>query len=70
MGKSVNLHKWYPMKKVDKLRHQRYGIEMKILQLEFKQKREKLSKNELSELEILRQKESELDQRIQEAAKE
>jgi hypothetical protein len=58
------------MKKTDKLRHQRYEIEMKILQLELKQKREKLSKNELSELGILRQKESELEQRIKEAAKE
>lgn len=58
------------MKKVDKLRHQRYELEMKILQLEFKQKRQKLTKNELTELEILKQKEAELNQRIGEALKE
>lgn len=58
------------MKKVDKLRHQRYEVEMKILQLEFKQKRQKLTKNEWSELEILKQKEAELNIRISEALKE
>ena len=52
------------MKKIDKLKHQRYVLSMKIIELETKQKRMKLSKNEISELEILKDKVMEMDQVI------
>lgn len=53
------------MKKIDKLKKQRYDISMKIIiRVEEKQKRGKLSKNEEKELEILKHKEEELDTKI------
>lgn len=52
------------MKKTDKLKKQRYDISMKIISIEDKQKRGKLSKNEEKELEILKNKEEELDTKI------
>ncbi|MCD4789876.1 MAG: hypothetical protein K8R37_07725 [Bacteroidales bacterium] len=52
------------MKKVDKLKKQRYDISMKIIALETKQERSKLSKNEEKELIILKNKEKELNNRI------
>lgn len=52
------------MKKVDKLKKQRYDISMKIIGLETKQERSKLSKNEEKELIILKNKEKELNNRI------
>ncbi|MEZ5198770.1 MAG: hypothetical protein R2764_21050 [Bacteroidales bacterium] len=52
------------MKLIDKLKKQRYGISMKIIELEDKQSRKKLSKNEEKELEILRKKEDELNRKI------
>ncbi|MCK5838888.1 MAG: hypothetical protein KAG99_03520 [Bacteroidales bacterium] len=54
------------MKKIDKLKHQRYEISMKIIELETKMKRAKLSKNEEEELRIIKDKEEQLNQRIQE----
>lgn len=53
------------MKKVDKLKKQRFEISMKIIQIEDKRKRSKLSKNEEKELEILKNKEEELDTKIE-----
>lgn len=52
------------MKKIDKLKKQRYNISMKIIELETKQERSKLSKNEEKELLILKNKEKELNNRI------
>jgi hypothetical protein len=52
------------VKKIDKLKKQRYDISMKIIRVEEKQKRGKLSKNEEKELEILKHKEEELDTKI------
>ncbi len=52
------------MKKIDKLKKQRYDISMKIIRVEEKQKQGKLSKNEEKELEILKHKEEELDTKI------
>jgi uncharacterized protein YnzC (UPF0291/DUF896 family) len=52
------------MKKTDKLKHTRYILSMKIIELESKQKRMKLTKNEMSELEILREKVEELTRQI------
>ncbi|MBC8489436.1 MAG: hypothetical protein H8D45_25745 [Bacteroidetes bacterium] len=52
------------MKKIDKLKKQRYDISMKIIELETKQERSKLSKNEEKELIILKNKEKELNNRI------
>jgi len=52
------------VKKVDKLKKQRFEISMKIIQLDDKLKRSKLSKNEEKELEILKYKEQELDNKI------
>jgi hypothetical protein len=52
------------VKKIDKLKKQRYEISMKIIGIEDRTKRSKLSKNEAKELEILKQKEQELDSRI------
>ena len=53
------------MKKVDKLKKQRFEISMKIIQIEDKLKRSKLLKNEEKELEILKNKEEELDTKIE-----
>ncbi|MEZ5083836.1 MAG: hypothetical protein R2750_10360 [Bacteroidales bacterium] len=53
------------MKKLDKLKKQRYEISMRIIDLEAKIKFKPLSKNEEKELEILKIKESELDERIE-----
>jgi len=52
------------VKKIDKLKRQRYEIEMKILNLEAKLKASKLSKNEEKELEILTSKAEEINDRI------
>jgi len=52
------------MKKIDKLKHQRYELSMKILDLEMKEKRKNLSKNEERELKILREKLEQLEERI------
>lgn len=57
------------MRKIDKLRKQRYEISMKIIDLEFKQKRSKLTKNEEAEYRILKEKENELNDRIEELEK-
>jgi len=54
------------MKKVDKLRHERYVISMKIIDLESKEKRMKLTKNESSELTILQEKLEEMERRLRE----
>lgn len=54
------------MKKIDKLKKQRYDLSMKILELEFKEKRAKLNKNEQSELKILLEKFEDVEQRIKE----
>jgi hypothetical protein len=52
------------MKKIDKLKHERYVVSMKIIELETKQKRMKLTKNELAELTILNEKVREIEQRL------
>lgn len=52
------------MKKTDKLKHTRYILSMKIIELESKQKRMKLTKNEIAELEILKDKVEELSRQI------
>jgi len=52
------------MKKGDKLKRQRYEISMKIINLEAKSEVKKLSKNEEKELEILKHKEAELNEKI------
>ena len=52
------------MKKVDKLKKHRFEISMKIIRIEDKLKRSKLSKNEEKELEILKNKEEDLDTKI------
>jgi hypothetical protein len=49
------------VKKLDKLKRQRYEISMKIIRLEAKKS---LNQSELKTLEILRKKEKELDNRI------
>jgi hypothetical protein len=59
-------NKIFIMKKADKLRHERYIISMKIIDLESREKRMKLTKNESSELAILREKVNQLDQRLSE----
>ncbi len=53
------------MKKVDKLKKQRFEISMKIIQIEDKLQKSKLSKNEEKELQILKNKELELDNKIE-----
>jgi len=52
------------MKKPDKLKRQRYQVSMKIIELEDKAEKSKLTKNEEKELEILKNKEKDLDDRI------
>ena len=49
---------------MDKLKKQRYDISMKIIQLESKQATSKLSKNEEKELIILKNKEEDLNIKI------
>lgn len=56
---------FYRVKKIDKLKKQRFEISMKIIQIEDKLKKSKLSKNEEKELEILKHKEEELDNKIE-----
>jgi len=56
------------MKKIDKLKHQRYEISMKIINLETKEKRSKLTKNEETEFVILKDKLDQLEQRIADIA--
>ena len=53
------------MKKIDKLKKQRYEISMKIIQIESKQKISKLSKNEEKELAIIKHKEEDIDTKIE-----
>lgn len=53
------------MKKIDKYKKQRFEISMKIIQFEDKQQKSKLSKNEEKELQILKNKEVELDNKIE-----
>jgi len=53
------------MNQIDKIKKQRYETEMKIVILEDKQKRSKLSKNEEKEMEFLRKKVTELNLRIE-----
>ncbi len=58
-----NYYIWL-VKKLDKLKRQRYEISMKIIALETKAQKSKLNKNELKELEILQTKEVDLENRI------
>lgn len=51
------------MKKVDKLRKQRYELEMRLLKFEDKSS---ITKNEQQEMKILRNKKVKLDQQIKE----
>ena len=57
------------MKKIDKLKKQRYEVSMKIISLESKEKTKKLSKNEEKEFEIIREMEKNLDKKINELTK-
>jgi hypothetical protein len=57
------------MKKIDKLKKQRYEVSMKIISLESKAKTKKLSKNEEKEFEIIREMEKNLDKKINELTK-
>lgn len=52
------------MKQIDKIKRQRFETEMKILHLEEKSLRSKLSKNEEKELEFLKRKTEELNHKI------
>ncbi|MCD4746092.1 MAG: hypothetical protein K8R58_07320 [Bacteroidales bacterium] len=54
------------MRKIDKLKHNRYEIEMKIIDLNSKQSRNILSKKEQDELVILKEKKEKLDKKIKE----
>jgi hypothetical protein len=53
------------MNQIDKIKKQRYETEMKIIALEDKQKKNKLSKNEEKELDFLRKKAIELNKKIE-----
>lgn len=53
------------MKKLDKLKRQRYELEMKVIRMESSQQGKKRSKKEENELEILRKKLADLDSRIE-----
>jgi hypothetical protein len=53
------------MKQIDKIKRQRFETEMKIINLEERQKRHKLTKNEEKELEFLNKKKAEFDNRIE-----
>lgn len=52
------------MNPVDKIKKQRYQVEMKIIGFEEKLKRNKLTKNEEKELEFLKRKDKELTDKI------
>ena len=51
------------MKKIDKLKKQRYEVSMKIISLEAKSKIKKLSKKEEKEYEIIQELEKNLDKK-------
>ena len=57
------------MKKLDKLKKQRYEVSMKIISFESKAKIKKLSKNEEKEFEIIQEMEKNLDKKINELTK-
>ena len=57
------------MKKIDKLKKQRYEVSMKIISFESKAKIKELSKNEEKEFEIIRDLEKNLDKKITELTK-
>jgi len=52
------------MKKMDKLKKQRYEVSMKIISLESKKEAGNISKKEEKELEIIREIEKKLDSKI------
>jgi hypothetical protein len=52
------------MKKIDQLKRTQFDISMKILNLETKRDKKGLSKNELTELEILQKKKDKLAEQI------
>ena len=52
------------MKKIDRLKRQRYEISMKIIEMEDKLAKNMLSKNEEKEFEILKQMKEKLDLKI------
>lgn len=56
---------FWTMNLIDKIKKQRYETEMKIISLEDKLKRSKLSKNEEKELEFLKKKDIELNRKIE-----
>ena len=56
---------FWTMNQIDKIKKQRYETEMKIISLEDKLKRSKLSKNEEKELEFLKKKDIELNRKIE-----
>ena len=56
----------WPVKKIDKLKKQRYEVSMKIISFESKAKIKKLSKNEEKEFEIIQELEKNLDKKIEE----
>jgi hypothetical protein len=58
------------MKKIDKLKKQRYDISMRIISLEAGAKSHKLKANQQKELEILKEKEQQLDDEIKRRAAE
>lgn len=53
------------MNQLDKIKKQRYETEMKIIALEDKLKKTKLSKNEEKELDFLRKKTVDLNKKIE-----
>lgn len=57
------------MKKIDKLKKQRYEVSMKIISLEAKSKIKKLSKKEEKEYDIIQELEKNLDKKINELTK-
>ena len=56
---------FWAMNQIDKIKKQRYETEMKIIALEDKRERSKLSKNEEKELEFLKRKDIELNEKIE-----
>jgi hypothetical protein len=57
------------VKKLDKLKKQRYEVSMKIISFESKAKIKKLSKNEEKEFEIIQEMEKNLDKKIDDLTK-
>lgn len=53
------------MKQADKIKRQRFEAEMKIIELEERQKHHKLTKNEEKELEFLKKKTTEFDKKLE-----